>query len=126
MDSSPQEHSVPTLSTPCPKDLLTTLRQMEPNRLQVAASLLDRGVDINGVHEFPNRFPYSEGSREPRTKVTALYDVAQRGDYEAVQFLLSRGADVRAKNLTGMAMYSSLIPTDDTETLRALDGTVLV
>lgn len=58
----------------------------------------------------------------PRTKVTALYDAAQRGDYEAVQFLLSRGADVRAKNRTGMSMYGGLFPIDNIETLCALDG----
>ncbi|KAF2250049.1 hypothetical protein BU26DRAFT_550309 [Trematosphaeria pertusa] len=117
MDSPPQEPSVPPPSTPSLEDLLTTLRQTGPYRLQVAASLLDRDVDINGVHEFPKHYPYGGGPKVPRTKVTALYDAAQRGDYEAVQFLLSRGADVRAKNRTGMAMYGGLFPIDNIETL---------
>lgn len=57
-----------------------------------------------------------------RTCVTALYDAAQRGDYEAVQFLLSRGADAKAKNRTRMAMYFELFPTNSFETYCALNG----
>lgn len=124
MDDFPEEPYSRSASPqlPDPSDLLTTLRQTGPDRLDVAASILDLGVDINGVHEFRKRFLKAGGSREPRTKVTALYDAAQRGDYEAVEFLLSRNADVRAKNYTGMGMLSSPFPKTSIETLQALDG----
>jgi hypothetical protein len=113
-------------STPTPKDLFTALRRKEPDRLQIAALFLDRGVDINGIlekypeHSGPRK---GGGSRQPRTKVTALYDAAQRGDYEAVEFLISRGADVIARNVTGMGMlWGMMFPAETVKTLRALDG----
>jgi hypothetical protein len=113
-------------SMPTPKDLFTALRRKEPDRLQIAALFLDRGVDINGIlekypeHSGPRK---GGGSRRPRTKVTALYDAAQRGDYEAVEFLISRGADVMARNITGMGMlWGILFPAETVKTLRALDG----
>jgi hypothetical protein len=124
MDTLPQEPSIPPQSTPTPKDFVTALRQTGPDRFRVAASLLDRGADLNGIHE-----KFAAGSRRggnaavlPRTKVTALYDAAQRGDFEAVQFLLSRGADARARNRTGMGIISGLMfPSKSIETLCALD-----
>jgi hypothetical protein len=113
-------------STPTPKDLFTALRRETPDRLQVAALFFDRGVDINGILEKhrESRGPrLAGGSSEPRTKVTALYDAAQRGDYKAVEFLISRGADVMARNITGMGMLSGMqFPDKTIETLRALDG----
>lgn len=118
---NPQQPSVP-LPTPSPKDFLTTLRQTGPDRLQVAASLLERGVNINCIHEFPKHRPYGGGVIVSRTRVTALYDAAQRGDYEAVQFLLSRGADITAKNLTGMGMCFGDFPKNNAETLCAING----
>jgi hypothetical protein len=122
MNSPAQEPPAPSQSTPAPKDLLIALRQQEPGHLLVATSLLDRGIDINGFHEFPKNVRTGSGAVDPRTRVTALYDAAQRGDYEAVQFLTSRGADVRTRNHTGMAFHFGLFPEKNIETLCALDG----
>jgi len=114
---------VPPPLPPSPKTFLTTLRGEGPERLQEAASLLDQGADINGLHEFRKFYPKGGGSINPLTKVTALYDAAERGDYEAVQFLLSRGAEVRAKNITGMGMYGMWgFPKRTVETLCGLDA----
>jgi hypothetical protein len=123
MDQSPQESWGSLTSTL--KDFFTTLRQTGLDgldRLKAAASLLDHGVDINGLQEKYKHIPYGSGAIEARTKVTALYDAAQRGDYEAVQFLISRGADVTVRNVTGMGLHMGPFPARQIETLRALDG----
>ncbi|KAF2793846.1 hypothetical protein K505DRAFT_325182 [Melanomma pulvis-pyrius CBS 109.77] len=114
--------SIPVPPPPTSKELSTALRGLGPDRLQTAASLLDRGADINGLHEFHAR----NGKNGPivrRERTTALYDAAKRDDFEAVQFLLSRGADVRARNRTGMAMHYDLFPDHNAiDTLRGLDA----
>jgi hypothetical protein len=123
MDQSPQVSWGSPTSTL--NDVFTTLRQTGPDgpdRLQAAASLLDRGVDISGLQEKKKHIPCGSAAMEARTKVTPLYDAAQRGDYEAVQFLISRGADVTVRNVTGMGLHMRPFPTKQIETLRALDG----
>ncbi|KAF2470385.1 uncharacterized protein BDR25DRAFT_314595 [Lindgomyces ingoldianus] len=119
MDNPPPNLAVPPVT---PKEFLTALREPGPDRLQVAASLLDRGADINGLYEFHVRGGKG-GPIVPREQVTALFDAAKRGDYEAVQFLLGRGADIRARNLTVMGMHIELLPFRRAiETLCGLDG----
>jgi hypothetical protein len=123
MDQSPQKSWGSPTSTL--NDFFTTLRQTgpdRPDRLQAAASLLDRGVNINGLQEKKQHIPYGSAAIEPRTNVTALYDAAQRGDYDAVQFLISRGADVTVRNVTGMGLHLGPFPKSQIETLCALDG----
>ncbi|KAF1834944.1 hypothetical protein BDW02DRAFT_318024 [Decorospora gaudefroyi] len=109
-------------STPTPKELFAALRRKGPDRLQVAGSLLDRGVDINSLQELP-KYTRAAGPVEPRTLATALYDAAKRGDMEAVEFLISRGANVRARNRTGMGLSVAPFPRKNSvETWCALDG----
>lgn len=119
MDSPTSNLPVPP--PPTSRDFLVALREPGPDRLQVAASFLDRGADINGLHGFRARNGKG-GSIVPQERVTALYDAAKRDDYEAVQFLLSRGADVRARNRTGMGMPILLFPDNMIETLCGLDA----
>lgn len=56
-------------------------------------------------------------------KVTELYDAAKRADYDAVQCLLDKGADVRARNLTGVGLAVGIFPYHNAiDTLCGLDA----
>lgn len=104
------------------KDFLAALRSSEPDRFEQATSLLAQGADINGLHDGPGRWKGGNGPVLPRERITALYDAAERGDYEAVVFLLEKGADVMARNLTGATPWLVPFPRQAILTLRALDG----
>lgn len=111
---------VPAVPQNTARDFRTALRDPGPDRFQVATSLLDRGADIKAIYEFPLRYPKGGGPVVPREQITALYDVAKRDDYEAVQFLLSKGADVRTKNLTGMGMHFTPMGFPKTQSTRCV------
>ena len=100
----------------------TTLRQSDPGRFETASALLDRGADINGLNEVSSRRG-PVGAMVSREQVTALYDAADRADYDAVQFLLDKGADVRARNRTGMSIAIGPFPFHNAiDTLCGLDA----
>lgn len=107
---------------PLSKEFLTALRQSDTGRFEAAAALLDQGADINGLHEVS----YHRGPLGPmvsREQVTALYDAANRADYDAVQFLLDKDADIRARNRTGMSIAIGIFPFHNAiDTLCGLDA----
>ncbi|KAF2794072.1 hypothetical protein K505DRAFT_384586 [Melanomma pulvis-pyrius CBS 109.77] len=107
---------------PLSKEFLTALRESAVDRFKIAAALLDQGVDINGLREISfHRGPL--GPKVSREQVTALYDAAKRADYDAVQFLLDKGADVRARNRTGMSIAIGPFPHNNAiDTLCGLDA----
>ncbi|KAF2681391.1 hypothetical protein K458DRAFT_391780 [Lentithecium fluviatile CBS 122367] len=119
---------LPTHPQPTPADLFVALfaalRQSVSARFQTAASLLAQGANINGLADFRARSRWLKGGQNvPYDSVTALYDAAQRGDYEAVQFLLDRGADVRAKIRTLTSPCPVFGQSDYAiDTLYGLDG----
>lgn len=109
---------------PTASELHITLLTPGPGRLEVAKSLLARGADINGLHEyFPPGPMKGGGSLKQRDRVTPLYSAAKRGDFETVQFLIEQGADPSAKNMTAVTILSAPFPEHmSRETLGALDG----
>jgi hypothetical protein len=100
-----------------------TLDHSDPDRFARASALLDRGFDINARAEYKGAggpMPKSGWVRK-REQCTALYNAAVRGDLESVEFLLSRGADPRVRNLTGGHMMHTG-PFKALETLCGLDA----
>ncbi|KAF2463911.1 uncharacterized protein BDR25DRAFT_307521 [Lindgomyces ingoldianus] len=107
---------------PLSKEFITALRHSDTSRFEAAAVLLDQGADVNGLYE-ASRPRRPMGPKVSREQVTALYDAANRADYDAVQFLLDKGADVRARNRTGMSLAFGLFPFRNAiDTLCGLDA----
>jgi hypothetical protein len=107
--------SIPFPQSPKPKKIHRVLRGSDSDRFQIVQLRLNAGADINSLHEVEDKAPRSKsgsrlagGHRTSREQVTALYDAARRGDYEAVEFLISRGADARVRNETGMGLSGGL------------------
>ena len=99
------------------KQLHLILRQPDPAHFDIATTFLENGPDIDALYEVEDKAPrakngmrLSGGHRTSRDQVTALYDAARRNDYEAVQFLIKRGADARLRNWTGMGLSGGLFP----------------
>lgn len=111
----------PESSVVAQSDLHETLSKSDLARFTRASELLDGGLDVNGLAQFPWVYAIG-GNMSPQHKVTALYDAARRGDYEAVEFLLSRGADPKVKNITGTGPRTAMFPPNAIETLCGLDS----
>ncbi|KAF2732794.1 hypothetical protein EJ04DRAFT_525026 [Polyplosphaeria fusca] len=114
--------NLPASTPPCPEEFHKALRTPGPGRLEVADSLLQRGADINGLYEIPIKYDKGGGPLRPREKFTPVYDAAKRGDIEALEWLIEKGADVHARIVTGMGIAISPFPTRNRETLSGLQG----